>query len=81
MADKKEPLKETTYIVKESYRLKDGTVVYRDRVRTYMPNGRDRGRPKTTQSIIMSGVKQLSEKNKEKAKRYIEKLKEREENQ
>lgn len=67
-----------TYINKHTYTLKDGTTVTRDIVRSYIPSGRGPGKPKAIQTIFIAEFNCLSDKNKNKTFKYMQKLKARE---
>ncbi len=73
-----EGLQEKTSIFTRSYKRKDGTVGYSYFTQTYKVNGKNRGRPKTEESILIAEIKKLSDENKRKMMKYLEKIKERE---
>ena len=73
-----EVLQEKTYISRTSYKRKDGTIVKVNQVKKYMANGRTPGRPRTEESILIAEIKKISNENKRKMMKYLNKLKDRE---
>lgn len=78
MSDEEKSNKEVRkYIKKDPYIRKDGTIVYTTRTSEYIPTGKPRGKPRTTESILIAEIKKLTDKEKEKVLKYLNKIKER----